>query len=112
MARQLGSSKSFQTLGPLLLCFPFKLKCPNIFQKICDSGLLLHPKNMQLGFLKNLQAMLLASNIFWILFQQTFESLVGVGLKAQNAIRNFRAPCGHKHLHNTFFFLMPSFHIP
>jgi hypothetical protein len=64
MARQLGSSKSFQTLGPIILCFPFKLKCLDIFHKICDSGLLFHPKNMQLGFEEKLQAMLLASNIF------------------------------------------------
>jgi hypothetical protein len=58
---------------------------------------------MQLGFEKNLQAMLLASNIFWILFQETFQSLVGVNLKSQNAIRNFKMPCGHKHLHNIVF---------
>jgi hypothetical protein len=32
---------------------------------------------MQLSFEKNLQAMFLASNIFWILFQQTFESFNG-----------------------------------
>ncbi len=38
--------------------------------------------------------------------------LVEVNLKAQNAIWNFRSPCDHKHLHNNFFFLWPSFHSP
>jgi hypothetical protein len=35
--------------------------------------------------------------------------LVEVGLRAQNAIWNFKKPRGHKHLHNKFFFLLPFF---
>ncbi len=38
--------------------------------------------------------------------------LVEVGLRAQNAICNFRMPCDHKHIQNKLFFLMPSFHSP
>jgi hypothetical protein len=38
--------------------------------------------------------------------------LVEEGLRAQNAIWNFRVPCGHKHLHNNLIFLLLSFHSP
>jgi hypothetical protein len=44
--------------------------------------------------------------------KKTVPLLLEVGLRAQNAIWNFRVSCGHKHFHNNFFFLLPYFHSP
>jgi len=46
------------------------------------------------------------------LLKSLIEWLVEVGLRVQNIIWNFRAPRDHKHFHNKFFFLLPSFDNP